>query len=60
MQRFNLSITCVEANGDDINEMVNRSRAITAETFKKHCKWREVAESLGYDTGNSKKEWIAD
>lgn len=54
MQRFKFITRCVEANGDDITEMTEQSKDITAATFKKHCEWVEIAESLGYHTGNGK------
>jgi len=41
---FHYEICCVNANGDDISEMVDRSRPITYRTFFKHVSKEEVLE----------------
>lgn len=45
--------TCVGARGEDIINMLERSRKITRRTFLKHVdreQMREVEKSLGYDS----------
>lgn len=56
--KFILATRCVEANGDDITEMVDSARQITIETFKRHCNWRPIAARLGYNTAPRAKSGL--
>lgn len=47
-------INCVSARGNDIAEMVEKAREITAKTFKKHCNYKEASRMLGYTDENDR------
>ena len=55
MKRFHYLTCCVNARGQDIDEMVNQSRDITYRTFRKHCDGvDDFAKQMGYDVGNQR------
>jgi hypothetical protein len=50
-RKAELHVTCVEANGEEIAAMIDRSREISFATFKRRCNWVPVAKSMGYQVG---------
>ncbi len=48
MQKKQYLTNCVNSTAQKINDMVDRAREITFETFARNCEWRSWAESIGY------------
>ena len=47
--KMTFEISCVSADGDDINEMCDAARQITLATFKRKVDWQDWAQQMGYD-----------
>lgn len=53
-QEFRYLTCCVQAKGEDITAMVEQARPITLRVFAKHCDWRPLARTLGYQLGRGR------
>lgn len=63
MQTFIFSRTCVDHDRNEVDllrDMIARARPISWGTFKRRCKWRELAVQLGYAVGRTKDLRIED
>lgn len=49
MSKFEFVTDCVSSTASVINDMKDRSREITYDTFFRYVDWRSVSEMLGYD-----------
>ena len=51
---FHYWTCCVNATGQDIEQMVDAATKITYKTFTRHCNWQDWAKSMGYALNNKK------
>lgn len=49
MNGYSYNTCCVNADGESITDMIDKTREITARTFFKHISLKEVSTLLGYD-----------